>query len=480
MMRRLLACVVVLLSACAGEKNPTSPEQAGTAPAAGAKRYIVVYHDQVSGPQTATSPILRSIGAEADYVYSAAIKGFAATMTADAVARLRQDPRVKYVQEDGEVHITVTQSPATWGIDRIDQRNLPLNNSYTYNTTGAGVHFYGLDTGIRGTHNEFTGRMAGGATFILDGRGTTDCNGHGTHTASTAAGTTYGVAKAMTIHPVRVLDCTGSGTYAQVIAGIDWVTQNRVLPAVANMSLGGGFDQATNDAVTASIAAGVVYAISSGNSSANACSFSPASTPNAITVNATGMSDARAGFSNFGTCTDIFAPGVNVTAASSGSNTATAILSGTSMAAPHVAGVAGLYLQANPGSTPAQVASALTSNATAGIVTSPGSGSPNRLLYMGFIGGGGPPPGNVAPTARFTWSCTPARKCTFNGTTSSDPDGSIVGYRWVRVNGSESVQLSTNPSFSKQFYRTFSFQMTLTVTDNNGATNSVTQTVNVP
>ena len=477
MTRRLLACGVILLAACAGERTPTS--QTSHAPL-GAKRYIVVYNDNVSGPQMATTQILQSIGAQADYVYGAALKGFAATMTPEAVERLRQDPRVKYIQEDGVVHTTTTQSPATWGLDRVDQRNLPLSNSYTYNNTGSGVHFYGIDTGIRGTHNEFTGRMGAGANFIPDGNGTNDCNGHGTHTASTAAGTTYGVAKGMTIHPVRVLDCFGSGTYAQVIAGIDWVTANRILPAVANMSLGGGFDQPTNDAVTASIAAGVVYSISSGNSSASACNFSPASTPNAITVNATTITDARAGFSNFGTCTDIFAPGNNVTGAYNTSNTATAVLSGTSMAAPHVAGVAGLYLQANPGSTPAQVASALTSNATLNKVTSPGTGSPNRLLFMGFIGGGGPPPGNIAPVARFTWSCTAKRKCTFNGTTSSDQDGNIASYRWVRSNGAESVQMSTAATFSKQFARTFSFTMTLTVTDNVGATNSVSQTINVP
>jgi subtilisin family serine protease len=480
MTRRLLACTIVLLAACAGEQSPTSNDQAGAPAAVGAKRYIVVYNDNVSGPQTATSEILRSIGAEADYVYSASIKGFAAVMSEDAVANLRNDPRVKYIQEDGVVSIHITQSPTpSWGLDRIDQRNRPLTNSYTYNGTGAGVHFYGLDTGIRGSHTDFTGRMGGGANFINDGNGTNDCNGHGTHTASTAAGTTYGVAKGMTVHPVRVLDCFGSGTFAGVVMGIDWVTANHVSPAVANMSLGGGFDQATNDAVTASIAAGVTYTLSSGNSSANACSFSPASTPNGITVNASTITDARASFSNFGNCTDIFAPGVGITAAWSTSNTATNTIDGTSMSAPHVAGAAGLYLQANPNATPAQVASALTSNATMNLVTNPGTGSPNRLLFMGFIGGG-PPPGNISPVARFTWSCTVRRKCTFNGTTSSDPDGNIVSYRWVRTSGSEVVLMSTNPTFTKNYKQSPTYLLTLTVTDNAGATNSVTQTITVP
>ena len=477
-MRRLLACsALVLAAACAGDNSPTSTNTANSS-VLGAKRYIVVYNDSVAGPSTATSQILRSVGTTADYVYGSALKGFAAKMSDDAVARLRLDPRVKYISEDGPVTITATQAPTpSWGLDRIDQRNLPLNNSYTYPNTGSGVHFYGIDTGIRGTHNDFTGRMSNGFTSILDGNGTNDCHGHGTHTASTAAGTTYGVAKGMTIHPVRVLDCGGSGTFAQVIQGIDWVTANRILPAVANMSLGGGFHQATNDAVTASVAAGVVYSISSGNSNANACGFSPASTPTAITVNAAAINDARASFSNFGTCTDIFAPGVNITAAWNTSNSATAILSGTSMSAPHVAGAVGMYLNANPTHTPAQVANAFISNATNNVITNPGTGSPNKNLFMGFIGAGGP---NLPPNASFTWSCTPApqRLCSFNGTGSNDPDGNIVSYSWTRA--PNNVVVSTQPTWQLRAKRPTSYVITLTVTDNGGATGSQTQTVNIP
>lgn len=475
MTRRMLSCaLLVLAAACAGESNtPTgSTEPALDAGANGAQRYIVVFKNDVVGAQAVSDQMVASLGTKADFVYSTAIRGFAAPMSAAAADQLRRDPRVAYVDVDKPVSINATQSPTpSWGLDRIDQQNLPLNNSYTYPNEGAGVHFYGIDTGILGTHNEFTGRMSNG--FDAIGGGTTDCNGHGTHTASTAAGTTYGVAKKMTVHPVRVLNCAGNGSYAQVIAGIDWVTANHQSPAVANMSLGGSFDQATNDAVTASIASGVVYSISSGNSSANACSFSPASTPNAITVNASQINDSRASFSNFGSCTDIFAPGVNITAAWIGGNNATNTISGTSMAAPHVAGAAGLYLAANPGATPAQVAAALINNATNNKISNPGNGSPNKLLYMGFIGGGGPP--NNPPTAAFTWSCDASLLCSFDGTGSSDDIG-VVSYAWSLANGNV---VKTSPTFNRQFTSSTTFDLTLTVTDGSGQTDAVTHTITV-
>lgn len=479
MKRQLLGCSLFLLAAaCAGEKtNPTTSEPSLSSTNAG-QRYIVVFKDEVVGAQATSDQLLATVGAKADFVYSASIKGFAARMSALSADQLRKDPRVKYIELDKPVHIAITQTPTpSWGLDRIDQNNLPLNNSYTYANEGAGVHFYGIDTGILGTHTEFTGRMSNGVDEI--GGGTTDCNGHGSHTASTVGGTKYGVAKKVTIHPVRVLDCGGSGTFAQVIAGIDWVTANHQSPAVANMSLGGGFDQATNDAVTASIASGVVYSISSGNSSANACSFSPASTPNAITVNASDITDVRASFSNFGTCTDIFGPGVNITGAWIGApaNNATNTISGTSMAAPHVAGAAALYLSANPTATPAQVATALINNATNNKITNPGTGSPNKLIYMGFIGGGGP--GNVPPTAAFTYSCTAARVCTFDGTGSTDSDGTVVGYAW-HVNNANGKTVGSTATFTRTFPKGRTFNMVLVVTDNQGATNAVTHQVIVP
>jgi subtilisin family serine protease len=274
-----------------------------------------------------------------------------------------------------------TQSPATWGIDRIDQRNRPLSNSYTYNTTASNVNAYVIDTGIRSTHTQFGGRVSGGATFINDGRGTSDCNGHGTHVSGTIGGSTYGVAKAVRLHPVRVLDCNGSGTNSGVIAGVNWVASNRVLPAVANMSLGGGASSALDTAVNNSINRGVVYAIAAGNSNANACNFSPARVAAAITVGSTTSSDARSSFSNFGTCVDIFAPGSSITSAWATSDTATNTISGTSMATPHVAGVAALYLATHTTASPATVRNALVNNATANVISNVGSGSPNRLLF---------------------------------------------------------------------------------------------------
>src|SRR5262249_51466616 len=237
-----------------------------------------------------------------------------------------------------------TQSNATWGIDRIDQRNLPLSGTYTYNFTGAGVHAYIIDTGIRATHQNFGGRVSSqGFTAINDGNGTNDCNGHGTHVSGTVGSSTYGVAKGVTLHAVRVLSCSGSGSTSGVIAGVDWVTQNRILPAVANMSLGGGVSTALDTAVNNSINSGVTYAIAAGDT--NPCTLSPARVAAALTVGATTMTDARSSFSNFGTCVDLFAPGSSITSTWNTSDTATNTISGTSMATPHVTGVAALYLQ---------------------------------------------------------------------------------------------------------------------------------------
>jgi len=477
MTRRMLACGLLLLAAaCAGEKTtPTASDPSLSAGSVGGKRYIVVFKDNIVGAQAATDQLVADAGTKADYVYSASIRGFAARMSDQAADQIRRDSRVAYIELDGPVHITATQSPTpSWGLDRIDQHTLPLNNSYTFARTGAGVHLYDIDTGLHATHVDFTGRVGNGHTEVLDGRGTDDCHGHGTHTAGTVGGTTYGVAKAVTIHAVRVLDCGGSGSFAQVIAGIDWVTANHLSPAVANMSLGGSFDQATNDAVTASIAAGVTYGISAGNNFGNACNNSPASTPNAITVAASDITDHKASFSDTGPCVDIFGPGVNITSDWNTSNTATAVLSGTSMAAPHVTGVAALYLEANPGATPAQVATALVNNATNGAIIAPIglAGTPNKLIYMGFITGGPP---NNPPTAAFTFSCS-GRVCSFDGTGSSDTDGTVTGYAWkIGLN-----VVRTTATFTRTFDKPKTFNLTLTVTDNGGATGSVTHQVVVP
>lgn len=270
-------------------------------------------------------------GAAADFVYTASIKGFAARLSPQAADALRRDPRVMMVELEKAVTLEGVQTPTpSWGLDRIDQRDLPFDNSYTYPRTGAGVHFYGIDSGILSTHLDFGGRVESGFSAISDGNGTTDCFGHGTHTASTAAGTTYGVAKGMAVVPVRVFDCLGAGGTAEIIAGVDWVTANKVLPAVANMSIGilGG-DPPTDSAVARSVRAGVVYVVAAGNKSTDACIFSPAAEPSAITVGATQSADFRAAFSNYGTCVDLFAPGERITAAWIGSPTATRTEDGT-------------------------------------------------------------------------------------------------------------------------------------------------------
>ncbi|WP_251061637.1 S8 family peptidase [Streptomyces sp. ISL-100] len=329
------------------------------------------------------------LGVTPKHVYRSALKGFSATMSTTRAAKLASDPKVAYVEQDTRVRLSETQTNATWGLDRVDQRNLPLSTTYTYNTTASNVSAYIIDTGIRTSHSEFGGRATVGTDTVGGGQNGQDCQGHGTHVAGTVGGKTYGVAKAVKLVAVRVLDCAGSGTTAGVIAGVDWVTANAQKPAVANMSLGGGANTSLDNAVKKSIASGVSYAVAAGNGNilgwpANACNSSPARVPEAITVGATDSSDRRASFSNYGTCLDLFAPGVSVTSAWKDSDTATNTISGTSMAAPHTAGVAALYVSANPTATPAQVRDALVNNATPNKVQDPRTGSPNRLLHSLF------------------------------------------------------------------------------------------------
>jgi serine protease len=322
--------------------------------------------------------------------YQQALRGFAIRADDASLAKLLADPRVAYVEEDGIAMPNATQTSATWGIDRIDQRYRPLNGSYTYDFTGAGVHAYIIDTGLNLTHTEFAGRVGGGADFV--GGGVNDCNGHGTHVAGTVAGTTWGVAKSAIVHPVRVFGCSGGSAWSTIIAGIDWVAVNRQLPAVANMSLGGGANASVDAAVDNLINSGVTVVVAAGNDSGDACTKSPARVRRAITVGSTDINDNRSSFSNYGTCVDLFAPGSSITSAWYTSSTASNTISGTSMASPHVAGIAALYLQTNPGASPAAVVVEVVGKSTANVVSNAGPGSPNLFAFS-----------RVSTTSRGAW-----------------------------------------------------------------------------
>jgi chitodextrinase len=546
-------------------------------------QYIVVLRGSVDDVPGVARELLARHGGSLRFTYESALKGFSASISVEGAAAIASDPRVAYVEQNQVVRIITEQTGATWGIDRIDQRNLPLSTTYVYNATGLGVKSYIIDTGIRTTHVDFAGRAIHGTDKVDNDADASDCNGHGTHVAGTVGGTTWGVAKAVTLVAVRVLDCGGSGTWEGVIAGVDWVTADHQAgqPASANMSLGGGFSQAVNDAVANAVADGVVMAVAAGNGYANACDGSPASTPEAMTVGATASNDAEAGFSDRGSCLDIWAPGVSITSAWHTSDAATNTISGTSMATPHVAGAAALYLESNTSATPAQVDQALSDNATTGKITwtNPFGAKPpppppgqDYLLYTGFISGGPPPPpppppdgapsgltanaasktqinlswtdnstnessfkiercqgagctgfaqiatvganvttysntglspnttyryqvrasngggdsdysniaqattpANQSPNGTFTWTCSAkgGRVCSFNGTGSNDPDGSISSYSWNFGDGTTGSGAQVQHTYATKGTRT----VTLTVTDNNGGTGSCNKAV---
>ena len=490
--RRILVFVagMLVLAACSDAGAPAGPEGISAAQSdipASDGRQIVVFHDGVSDVHAAARRLTAEHRGTLHFTYVRALRGFAASFPAAALEGLRRNPLIAYVEPDAPVELHDTQlNPPSWGIDRIDQADLPLSRSYTYPNTGAGVNIYILDTGIRLTHNDLGGRAqyvpnGNGGDFVGDQTNAADCHGHGTHVAGTAAGSAYGVAKGANIWAARVVNCQGSGNVSMAIAAVDWVTANAQRPAVVNMSLGYGDVQSLRDAVEASVAAGVVYAVSAGNGNwagipQDACNGSPAGAPNALTVGATTSSDAESSFSNYGTCVDILAPGSSIVSAYYTSNTATATMSGTSMSSPHVAGAAALYFAANPAATPAQLMNALKSNAIVGTINlhsrSLSGGTANRFLNVSFIGGG-TTPANQAPAANFTFTCTDLT-CNFTDA-STDSDGTIASRSWSFGDGGNST--ASNPSHTYASEGTRS--VTLTVIDDDGAQDSETKSVTV-
>lgn len=448
--------------------------------------YIVQFAGDEQDIPGLAQQLVSAQGGALRFTYTAALKGFAAELPPQAVEALRRNPRIRLVEPDVEMQLFTggTQtSPPSWGLDRIDQRATARDGSYSYGNDGSGVHAYIFDSGIRSTHNQFAGRVGTGYTVVNDGNGTEDCQGHGTHVAGTVGGALHGVAKGVTLHPIRVFGCTGGASTSSIIAALDWVVRNAQRPAVGNMSLGGGFSSAFNSAVENAVAAGITMVVAAGNSTTNACNVSPASAPAAITVGSSANNDAISSFSNHGPCVDLFAPGTSIASTYHTGNTATATMSGTSMASPHVAGAAALVLAANPSATPAQVDAALKTNATGNTISALPVNTANLLLFTGFIGGAGtsptpppatePPPANVAPTAGFAASCS-GLTCSFTDQ-SSDSDGTIASRQWSFGDGSAST--ATNPS--RTYLAGGTYTVTLTVTDNAGATATATRTVTV-
>lgn len=515
--RRLLGYPIVpaaaltlstLLLACGDAIAPTDTSSqaplggialvsAASASGAPDDQYIVTFADSVSDVPGLARGMTAQYGGAPLFTYTSAVRGFAARLPAQAVDALQRNPRIASIEPDQMVEMGSVQAGAPWGLDRIDQRLLPLDASYSFSSNGGGVNAYIIDTGIRGSHVDFEGRVSGGYTAIADGKGTSDCNGHGTHVAGTVGGARFGVAKGVKLYAVRVAGCTGSGATSALLSGLDWVAKNRVLPAVANISLEGALSPTLNAAVQAVINAGVVVVVAAGNDAGNACNYSPGSTPSAVTVGASASFDAMSGFSNSGSCVDLFAPGQNIVSASYANDTASVVMSGTSMAAPHAAGVAALYLSTNPTASPSTVSAALVGGATPNALTSVPTGTANLLLYSLAASQPAPtpPPADTTtpppaptppppapspavdqpPVASFTSNC-PRGKCTLDGSGSTDDKG-IVNFTWNFGDGTVASSGSALMKVVHVYTAAGSYSVTLTVTDGAGQRSSKVTTL---
>lgn len=456
-------------------------------------RYIVVLKGEEAPGQQGSAPglavasqarlLAEQHGGAVGRTFQHAVRGFVLDATAEAAALVAQDPSVAFVEEDGLVEAAASQvDPPSWGLDRVDQQVMPLDANYTYNGTGAGVDVYVIDSGIRSTHQDFGGRVdtVKAFTAIADGHGPEDCYGHGTIVAGIIGSQTYGIAKGVTLHSVRVLGCNGTGSVSDLIAGVDWVTSQHPLPAprkkgtppppplppaVANMSLITGGSDALDAAVQASTNAGVVYAVAAGNQGGDACGYSPARVSSALTVGASNDADNVWPYSNGGACVDIIAPGVLITSTSGFDDTSAVAVSGTSVASPHVAGTAAVFLGANPNATPAQVTAAMLAASTQDILGSVPPGTANRLLFSAYAGVDAP------PVASFTYTCR-SRKCTFNASSSTDDRG-IALYAWSFGDSTTGSGVTITHTFPSGVL----FPVTLTVTDTVGQQSSLTKEV---
>ena len=464
-------------TAAAPAAEPTSSLLGGLADLTELRDYVVTVDPAVDVVPRLARELTKPLGGTVLYTYDEVLNGFAVRLPSVAASALRALPVVETVRRDVRAVATGEQSGATWGIDRTDQRSLPLDSTFEYaDDAGRDAHVYVIDTGLNPDHAEFTGRVGAGRNFVaggllgfgsVDPTAWTDCNGHGTHVSSTAAGTTWGIAKKATVHAVRVINCQGSGSGAAIIAGIDWVAQNAEPQSVANLSLGTVSRSADVDnAVTALVQSGVAVAVAAGNDNKDACTTSPAAAPAVLTTGSTERTDARSSFSNYGTCVDLFAPGSSITAADYRNTTGSTVLSGTSMASPHVAGVLALVRSIDPGLSATGAQDVVADGATTGKVTNPGTGSPNRLLWSGVAVDD--PSIDRAPTAAFTSACD-GLTCAFDASGSRDDRG-IAAYSWSFGDGASGSGVSPSHSYSTGGALT----ATLTVTDTGGQTATTT------